>query len=483
MVKRASPLDIYKLLDKSNCKDCGYDTCMAFATDLLERKIRLSDCTHLQRPKQAKNLQKLIELTTPPQKPVEFGVGERACIIGGEEVMFRHSLTFYNEMAIAITVDDNAEDLVDTVKYLSNVLISRLGDDLRLNAIALKCVSNDAEAFKVAAKKVVENSDMPVVLCCFNPDILLAAAAEIKAQKPLLYAATKESWEKIGSFAFDEDLPVVCFSNDINELVSISASLQKLGVREIALDPGTYFGEGNVAETFNKILQLRFAGIEGEDQNSGWPIIGVPAAFWKNVNIKNEKDLWKLQYKEMIMACILGAIDTSMIICHTGKRKEDIWALLAILTFRQNVFADPRIYPAVDPGLEVIGEPKGDAPIFCTTNYRMTVYPVREDIRAGNIDAYLLAVDTGGIGVESAVAGGQYSSSAIAEAIEKFKPFEKVDHRIIVIPGMAARLSGAIEDDANCVAIVGPRDSSGISDFMKARWDPEKDMKEFNERE
>ena len=38
---RPSPLDIYALLDKSNCKDCGYDTCMAFATDLLERKITM----------------------------------------------------------------------------------------------------------------------------------------------------------------------------------------------------------------------------------------------------------------------------------------------------------------------------------------------------------------------------------------------------------------------------------------------------------
>ncbi|MFW9952570.1 MAG: (Fe-S)-binding protein, partial [Candidatus Thorarchaeota archaeon] len=44
---RPSPLDIYTLLDKSNCKDCGRDTCMAFATDILERKVKVQDCTHL----------------------------------------------------------------------------------------------------------------------------------------------------------------------------------------------------------------------------------------------------------------------------------------------------------------------------------------------------------------------------------------------------------------------------------------------------
>ena len=68
---RPSPLDIYALLDKSNCGDCGLSTCMAFGTDLLERKVTLEDCTHLMKdPKQAKNLAKLREITTPPQRPL-----------------------------------------------------------------------------------------------------------------------------------------------------------------------------------------------------------------------------------------------------------------------------------------------------------------------------------------------------------------------------------------------------------------------------
>jgi len=65
---RPSPLEIYALLDKSNCQECGRDTCMAFGTDLLERKVVVQDCTHLmQDPKQAKKRAKLIALVTPPQ--------------------------------------------------------------------------------------------------------------------------------------------------------------------------------------------------------------------------------------------------------------------------------------------------------------------------------------------------------------------------------------------------------------------------------
>ena len=47
---------------------------------------------------------------------------------------------------------------------------------------------------------------------------------------------------------------------------------------------------------------------------------------------------------------------------------------------------------------------------------------------------------------------------------------------------MAARLSGAIEDDANCYVVVGPGDSSGIQKFMENEWDLDKYMKEFNDR-
>jgi len=91
---RPSPLEIYALLDKSNCKDCGRDTCMAFGTDLLERKVIVQDCTHLmQDPKQLKKRNKLIALITPPQKSVEIGVGDRKCIVGGEEILNRHQLT------------------------------------------------------------------------------------------------------------------------------------------------------------------------------------------------------------------------------------------------------------------------------------------------------------------------------------------------------------------------------------------------------
>jgi len=479
---RPSPLEIYALLDKSNCKECGRDTCMAFATDLLERKVVVQDCTHLmQEPKQAKKRDKLIKIVTPPQKPVTIGIGERKCIIGGEEVLNRHQLTFYNETQIFMQIADDDPELEEIAKYLTEVKLERMGDVLRVSGITLRCVSGDVEQFKLAAKKLTEASDLPIMLACLNPGILVAAAEVIKDKKPLLYAVTKDSWEQVGKFAVENNLPVAAVSSDLDELMSLSATLQKLGVTGIVLDPTTVFGPGNVAFTYDNIMQLRIAAIDKGDVSAGWPVMGVPAAYWSQVKTDDDKGLWEHQYQELIMGAIMESIDTNLIVLHTGKRKEDIWALLAMMTLRQSIFSDPRIYPAADPGIYEIGEPTDKSPIFVTSNYRLTKIPVEIDIKGANLDAYLLVVDSEGIGIESAVAGGQFSAGSIAEATKEFKAFDKVNHRILIIPGMAARLSGALEDEADCFVVVGPRDSSGIGKYMQEQWKPEEFMKIYED--
>ncbi len=47
MAKLNNVLDILKLLDKSNCRECGEPTCMAFAAGVHKGEKDLSQCTHL----------------------------------------------------------------------------------------------------------------------------------------------------------------------------------------------------------------------------------------------------------------------------------------------------------------------------------------------------------------------------------------------------------------------------------------------------
>ena len=64
------------------------------------------------------------------------------------------------------------------------------------------------------------------------------------------------------------DVPIAAVSQSIEELMSLSATLQKLGVKDIVLDAGTYFGPGNLTFTFDNIQQLRIAGIDRADHGS-----------------------------------------------------------------------------------------------------------------------------------------------------------------------------------------------------------------------
>ena len=42
-------LDIYKLLDKSNCRECGFPTCTAFVHAVINGNKKIGECTHLDR--------------------------------------------------------------------------------------------------------------------------------------------------------------------------------------------------------------------------------------------------------------------------------------------------------------------------------------------------------------------------------------------------------------------------------------------------
>ena len=49
-----SGLDIYKLLPKTNCRQCGFPTCLAFALSLAKKAVVLAKCPFCQRTGQGR---------------------------------------------------------------------------------------------------------------------------------------------------------------------------------------------------------------------------------------------------------------------------------------------------------------------------------------------------------------------------------------------------------------------------------------------
>ena len=155
-------IQIFKLLPKTNCKECGYPTCLAFAMNLASGKAELASCPYVS--DEAK--EQLAEASAPPIRPVSIGAGVRAFKIGGETVMFRHEKTFYNPTGIAAMVssDMDAKALDKKLKEWNALQYERVGLNLRPELVALKHANGDSSAFAATAKKIATESEFGLIL-------------------------------------------------------------------------------------------------------------------------------------------------------------------------------------------------------------------------------------------------------------------------------------------------------------------------------
>ncbi len=471
MTEKASLLGIYKLLPQTNCGECGETNCMAFAAKLLDRTKPPEACLPMIREaKYKEKFEGLIDLVAPPIREIEIGVGDKAVTIGGEEIHYRHQLTYYNQTAIAIDLSDNlnAEEIKQRCKDIEDFELNKIGQVLKLDMIAVRAASGDPERFASAVKLASENTKLPLILCSLDSNALKAALEieGIAKKRPLLYAATKDNWKEVGELAKKHDCPVVVSSsNNLDTLVTISTTLESMGLKDIVLDPGTLVEGGLLKDTVNNLVMLRRSGLK-KVKGLGYPIFSVPAIVWAT----EKPDPTTISYRESIIASLLLNRYVDVMIMRT----IDIWAMMPVVTLRQSIYTDPRKPVSVKATLKSIGSPKDTSPVLITTNFALTYFTVANDIETSGIDCYLLVVDAEGLAVEVGVAGGQLTAAGINELVTSSAVAEKVKHKRMVIPGKAARLKGDIEDATGWDVMVGPQDSSQISDFLNKNWTTQK---------
>jgi acetyl-CoA decarbonylase/synthase complex subunit gamma len=470
-MKVKSPLEVYNFLPRTNCKDCGYDTCMSFASRILDRSAKVYDCKPLVRdaekdPKVKEKLEKLVELTSPEIAEVIVGVGDKAIKIGGEEVLHRHELTFFNPTAFFFDVWDTLDDkkIEERCKRVVDYKKFYVGKYLTLDGFAVRCTSNDPKRFREVAKKVASYGK-PMVLISLNPECMKAALEEVANQRPLIYAATEGNWKEFMKLAFDYKVPVAIRAKDLNVLKSIAVTFKSAGIKDIVLDPVTEpLGEG-LQKTFERVIQLRRKAILDGDKDVAYPILITPISAWLIEGDEVTKAYW-----EAVIAGLFIVKYGDAMIFHS----IDQHVVMPTLTLRFNIYTDPRTPVQVAAGLREINSPSPEDPVFLTTNFALTYYTVENDLNSAKIKGWLLVVNTDGIGVEASVAGGKLTAAKVKEIIEQTKVAEKVNHRYLVIPGLAARLQGAIEDETGWKVLVGPIDSGRIKGWMEKNWPPKK---------
>ncbi|MEM2108736.1 MAG: acetyl-CoA decarbonylase/synthase complex subunit gamma [Candidatus Bathyarchaeia archaeon] len=466
-VKELSPIDVYKLLPKINCKECGEANCMAFATKIVNREVQIDQCPPLLKKEHEKAYNQLKEMLKPPVKEVIVGVGDKAIKLGGKLVMYRHEFTYFNPTAIAIDVTDqmSEEELLSRIRRIEQFSYEYIGYTLKLDMIAVRSTSNDPEKFKAAVKKVSENTKLPLILCTLNPNVAEAGLMAAPKARPLLYAATADNWRDMAELALMYNCPlVVSAPNDLDTLMSLTKTLLAYGVQDMVLDPGTFVNE-SLADTLNNFTMLRRAACKAGEELTGFPLMGVPMAAWMNKGDLAEEIV---KWREAYLAAMLIVRYADVLVLHS----IDGWSLLPNAVLRQNIYTDPRKPVAVEPGLKVFGAPDENSPVLFTTNFALTYYTVASDIENSKLNAYLLVVDTEGSAVDSGVAGRKLTAEKVADAIKATGIEQKVKHRKLIIPGKASRISGEIEELTGWNVQVGPRDSSEIPKYLQEKWKP-----------
>jgi acetyl-CoA decarbonylase/synthase complex subunit gamma len=466
-IREISPIDVYKHLPKTNCRECGEANCMAFATRLVNGELVLNDCPPVLAEENAGSYDALAVLLAPPVRAVQIGTGESRVTVGGKYVLQRHEFTYHNPTPIALDVHDlmQEEELLERVRHIEMFSYNYIGRKLVPNAIAVRSCSGDPETFGSVVRKVAGASRYPLILCALDPAVMKAGLEEIPGQRPLIYAATERTWKEMAELALAHDAPLAVFApNNLSLLRSLVRTLKEYGVSDLILDPGTYAEEG-LADTINNFTAIRAGACRNFDELFGYPLLGVPLTVWAGEEISEEV----LKWREAITASMLLSRYADILIMHC----LDGWVLLPQLIWRFNLYTDPRKPVSVESGVKSFGRPNPDSPVLITTNYALTYFTVESDIKSANLDCYLIVVDTGGLSVESAVAGRYFTADSIRDALKAYNVSSLVSHNVLIIPGLAARLSGETEEASGWRILVGPKDSSGIPQYLRDNWPPD----------
>lgn len=437
-----SGLDIYKLLPKTNCRECGFVTCLAFAMALAKKAVAADKCPYLT----AETKKTLQESSLPPIKLVVVGVGEDKLEVGNETVMFRHEEKFHHPAGIGFIIEDNLKDaeIKEKLERINKLKFERVGQELEVNLLAIR-QNGQAKRFVDAVKLAADNTGLALVLMSNDLAAIKSALEILRDKKPLVYGATKDNLAEIAKLAKDFKAALVVSSPDLETLSNLTKELSSLGVGELVLDTG----KKSVAEKIWDLNQMRKQALKKSNRSLGYPVLVVI----------EEDD----PYEEVIKAGTFIAKYASIVLL----RGIESWQVLSLLTLRQNIYTDPQKPLQIEPKLYAVGQVSDKSPVLVTTNFSLTYYTVLGEVEASKIPSYIVSVDTEGMSVLTAWAAEKFTPEKIADSLNKFGVKDAVTHTRMIIPGYVAVMSGDLEDQTGWQIIVGPKEAAGIPSFLK----------------
>jgi acetyl-CoA decarbonylase/synthase complex subunit gamma len=429
-----SGIQIYKLLPQTNCKECSFPTCLAFAMKLAAKQVELSTCPYVSDASK----KQLAESAAPPIRLVTLKAGS-SVKAGNEVVMFRHEKTFYNKPGLFVRVKASDPDLTGKVAQAEAYKVNYVGMDFTIDGFALVADSD----LGAAVKAIRTVSKRPLILMG-DPASLQAGLEACGGETPLLYAADATNYEAMADLAKQSKAALVVKADSFDALADLTQKIQAKGVEELVLD----LGGKTLSERLARSTQVRRLALKANFRALGYPFIAFPC---------DEKD-------EGIAAVQAIAKYAGFVVLSEFKPE----LLYPLLVLRENIYTDPQKPIQVQPGLYEINSPKPESPVLVTTNFSITYFAVANEVEGSGLPAWLVVTDAEGMSVLTAWAAGKFDAERIAKAIKGFNVADKVSRKRLVLPGHVAVLSGELEEELSDWEVrVGPREAVDLPAFMK----------------
>jgi len=438
-------LQIQKLLPGTNCKECGSNTCLAFAMKLAGKKAELAQCPYAS--EEAKRV--LGAASEPPVRCVELGP-DRKLKLGGEVVLYRHEKTFVHQTALALNINDNdsAEAIEATLATVSTYLLERVGEELRIDMVGVTHKGAHAKAFAALAGKAWNQTKRPLVLRGQDTAALTAAAVAVKGSRSVVCAPTPEAAAQLWRVAKENEHALALTAPDLNQLVKLAADIKAQGMNDLFLQFSNY----SPAEQFQTNSITRRAALEDGLKALGYPTL----RFIDTGNLLDETMEAVNEITKYGGICVLPQFDAAQ--------------MASLMTLRLNIYTDPQKPIQVEPKAYPIGEPKPDSPVFVTTNFSLTYFIVSGEIENSGISAWLVVPECEGMSVLTAWAAGKFNGATIAKFIKEIGFEQQVTRRDLVIPGYVAQISGELEENLpGWKVMVGPSEAADLESFVKSR--------------
>jgi len=438
-------MQIYKQLPKTNCKKCGFPTCMAFAMQVAAKQKAISDCPEISEEATTA----LSEESAPPIKLVTIGAGDAVFETGQETVMFRHEDKFHRKCGIAFKLESTLSDdeFRAGIEEINSRKYVRVGKEIKVELCAVEL---DGDGSAERARLAADASAVPIILVGEDPAVMSEAAAAIKAKKPLIYRATAANVDDFIKIAADNGLPLAISAGTLEELADFTVKAKDAGVAELLL---SYKGD-KVGDTVRFTTQVRRSALISKFRPLGYPIIS---------EFESDSD----EIETALIA--VAAAKYSGIVIMKGRKA---WQLMPNLTLVQDVFTDPQVPNTVDAKLYEIGTPNENSPVMYTTNFSLTYFSVAGEVERSKIPAYICVVETEGLGILNSWAGDKITAEKVIQTLKDQKVADKVKHRKLIIPGLLPVFKAEIEDLSEWKeVIIGPETSREIPGFLNRVWD------------